>query len=58
MSVKYNEERPYQRLPDEHSIIHFGGDLLTIQNGVAFVAVHYHSYFSCRNDEVFELSFM
>ena len=38
-----------------HSIIHFGGDLLTIEDGTAFVALHYHSYFPCQKDEVFEL---
>ena len=38
-------------------ILQFGGNLLTIQNGEAFVAVHHHSYFACQYDEVYELQF-
>lgn len=57
MSVNINEERPYQRLPDPGTLIHFGGNLLTIQNGIAIVAVHYHSFFLTENDEIHESQF-
>lgn len=58
MSLNVNEERPYQRLPAPGTLIHFGGNLLTIQNGIAFVAVHYHSYFPTGNDDVLESQFV
>ena len=55
VSITHYDDRPYQHLPELHSIIHFGGDLLTIEDGTAFVALQYHSYFPCQKDEVFEL---
>lgn len=57
MTVTRCEHRPYQCLPDVHTILQFGGNLLTIQNGEAFVAVHHHSYFACQYDEVYKLQF-
>ena len=57
MTVKCCEHHPYQCLPNVHTILQFGGDLLTIQNGEAFITVHYHSYFACQHDEVYELQF-
>lgn len=57
MSMKHYNNQPYQHLPEQKTIIHFGGDILIIKNGVAFVVVHHHSYFSSVKDEVFELQF-
>ena len=58
MSLKQGEQRPYQRLPEKNTVLHLGGDLLTIQNGIAWVAVHYHSYFACKTDDDFEFQFL
>ena len=57
MTVKCCKHRPYQCLPNVHTILQFGGDLLTIQNGEAFITAHHHSYFACQYDEVYKLQF-
>ena len=57
MTVKHCEHHPYQHLPNVHTILHFGEDLLTIQNSEAFVAVHHHSYLMCQYDEIYKLQF-
>ena len=55
--VKCCKHHPYQCLPNVHTILQFGGDLLTIQNGEALITAHHHSYFACQYDEVYELQF-
>ena len=57
MTVKCCKHHPYQCLPNVHTILQFGGDLLTIQNGEALITAHHHSYFACQYDEVYELQF-
>ena len=46
--------RAYQPLPPVESTITFTGDLLTVENGIAFVAVHDHSYFFENEFDEFE----
>ena len=43
--------RHFQPLPNPHSIIHFTGDLLTMKNNTAFVAVDDHSFYDIQGDE-------
>ena len=50
MSAHKCDDIPYQNLPNVHTILYFYGDLLTMNNNIAFVAVQKHSYFSAEND--------
>lgn len=43
--------RNYQPLPEPHTSIAFTGNLLTITNGIAFVAVDDHSFFDIQGNE-------
>ena len=56
MHVKINCLQSFQSLPPLESIISFAGDLLTVQNDTAFVAVDDHSYFPSQND-IFDINF-
>ena len=50
MSARNSDDKPYQNLPNVHSILSFYGDLLTVNDNFAFVAVRKHSYFSADDD--------
>jgi hypothetical protein len=39
MSVWENENKPYQLFPKIHTIIHFWGELLTVEEGVTIITV-------------------
>jgi hypothetical protein len=51
MRLKDSFLRRFQPLPEPHSIIHFTGDLNTVQHGTALVAIDDHSYFDAKGDE-------
>ena len=57
MTVKHCKHHPYQRLPNVHTILHFGGDLLTIQNMKLSLQFIITLYFTCQCDEVYKLQF-
>ena len=50
MSVYECKDMPYQNLPKIHTVLTFQGDLITITDCVAFVAVRNHSYFSTKTE--------
>ena len=43
--------RSHQPLPDPHTVINFTGDLISVTNEHAKVAVDDHSFFDMRGDE-------
>ena len=50
MSTYECEDMPYQNLPKIHTVLTFQGNLITITDCVAFVAMWNHSYFSTENE--------
>ena len=51
------EHVPYQGLPKLHSVFSFQGDLITINDDIAFVSVRSQSYFSTETECAEETQF-